>query len=1634
MSNKFLSILILLIFLFNLIPSINVYAKTITIDGDPSDWTGTAPADPNTFVYSNGEWIWKDAQGDERTDFTNPDPQVDLLEFRVSGDTNYLYLLFIFNFPADLYIGDNGATFIALAIDRDRTPGSGVEWFGGESETRVSDAARWEYQLIINLADSRYNGQNLRSVSHPLDENTNNWGAIFQLIDTTWSHIYQTGDDGTYGLLAVNLDNNAIEVRLSWSLIGGMPDGTYVRFTLITARGWSDYDGNGGGTWDANGSDALDTVTTATHTWIEVQDGVVDYYVDVYFVNGEPVEPPPPQYRVYGYVVDQYNDPVVGATVALNGYSTTTGSDGYFELLVGSGTYVLTISKAGYETYISNITVEADTDLGTITIHKFLVNITSNVNDFSTGAKAYEAPALLTATGNDENALKYLYIDFDDKYLYIGTDFYAGTWGLAFGIGIDANPGTTLGYGLGESDSWSRKIGFKYAYIDYQAYFWVSDGSVQAVNFYRYNYATGTWEYNVATIYYSPLAAGHDGNTLFKVAIPLNVITGTQDYGGNILIVVWIAGGDGSSAVSALPLNPLTLSAGGGEWGDTDVIYTYVKVDMIAKSFSPYPTDIATTIATDKDTYEVYVGYPVNIGATLTDAENSPLMHQTLYIVEKTDVSGVTDFNGKATLTITDLAEGTYTFTVKYDGHWSWSGSTKTVTVIVTTPPATYRVYGYVKDYTGAPVSDAKVELLDTNLNDVKSTSSGADGYYEITDVVPGTYFIRVTKTGYAKWLKQVVVDADKEVSVTLYPPRVDMTRPVNDFPAGSLVYKALKPLSNQPGAKHNVSMIYVTWDTEYLYIGFDLVPEDWWIAIGIGIDVNPGTQNGFGAVFGKTANDWRDAWNRKINFTTPYGVGPVYPEILTYLWYQGTDGVTAAQIIRYKYESYPPIVGPAYGVEHWEPWDYGYGTPGYVIATKSGELTKIAIPWEKIMFLPGIEYTGEIAIIVWVTHGEPSSALSAAPLNPLVHDSSEWGEWGDHDVLYMSVRLTYDSDKDYLPEIVRADQVRSFYPEITTTVETDKDVYEVGAGATFTIKARVKNALDHYLPYVKVQVIDHEGKVVGEGITTTQTGGEDAFTTFINVVAPTDKGTYNWTVRFVGEAGFLPSAKTITLNVPRYGSRIVDVSVDLTYDLDFNGRISPGDVITVRFKLEGFVGGVWSPLSDKTVYVKFNYTYNGIVDTISVITGPDGYGIATYTIRSEVLADILLVTIEFPGDADYAPATVTRVVEILLRIIDGSRLDWGTELPRSTPGIAPRVDEIVVTDPVGDINRNPLVTGKYAELDIAEVRITWDGVYVYFYVKFAGPLSDNKHFTVNIAIDATPDNPLDGFSEWLYGYWFTDIRLGGFDAYGRHVDVWKWTHVIEAVPIDNRVEVRVMGPDRIFAGKLSVNTDEGFIEFSVPCKELRYLDFTEPFRVWIIVFGVEGPGKYLAPVGANAIDIAGVGDTNLEVLTYRDPDWANLVWPREDIWVDNAFIIKFSKPATPDIPDPSPAVPPTSVKILGIIYNGSFITEYEGDRALYGLVLIQVKGTQGRPVTVTIGDKTFTGVVGGDDVALVPVSGPSEYRGYLTITASSDGVTDETTIFYIITWLVPPAVPEPWIIPLIILAALIALLFKKRE
>lgn len=255
--------------LFTAVEVPQAMARHITVDGDPTDWTGVLPPQPNLAhitrdMDSCGEFVWLDETGDEQNVFQTPDPEADLTEFRVTADATSIYFLARF-LDLTLASGD-GSVMVQVALDLDRQAGSGEQWFGLWSDTQVDQDARWEY-----LVATRF-GEGL---------------GVPRLYDVGFNDIAGTDCEN-----AIDTDQNIVEVRVPWALLSpltGPPDAP-IRFTVMVCRSTA-----GGDCLDVtNASDAIDVVShygyagrtdAARHTEYEVQDGVVDHHFEVSFNN-----------------------------------------------------------------------------------------------------------------------------------------------------------------------------------------------------------------------------------------------------------------------------------------------------------------------------------------------------------------------------------------------------------------------------------------------------------------------------------------------------------------------------------------------------------------------------------------------------------------------------------------------------------------------------------------------------------------------------------------------------------------------------------------------------------------------------------------------------------------------------------------------------------------------------------------------------------------------------------------------------------------------------------------------------------------------------------------------------------------------------------------------------------------------------------------------------------------------------------------------------------------------------------------------------------------------------------------------------------------------------------------------------
>lgn len=252
------------------------------IDGDPGDWANlsnsscaAAPGENTSAIITidetnitacgltvtGTEWVWTDPNGDERTDLGNPDTRVDIVEFRVTSDPRNLYFYVEMADIATTAVSGTDAPMVQIAIDTDLLGGSGYSEFLRGADTSVSDFAYWERLVVTTFGSG---------------------GTRPVLYAPTPSVSSNAGSEQ-----AISANNNLIEIQVPWALLPVGP-GSSVRLTVATFRAQSN--DNVRPASPSMNSNVLDAITTEVDTSLEVQDGTLDYYFDVFFDEPTSIE------------------------------------------------------------------------------------------------------------------------------------------------------------------------------------------------------------------------------------------------------------------------------------------------------------------------------------------------------------------------------------------------------------------------------------------------------------------------------------------------------------------------------------------------------------------------------------------------------------------------------------------------------------------------------------------------------------------------------------------------------------------------------------------------------------------------------------------------------------------------------------------------------------------------------------------------------------------------------------------------------------------------------------------------------------------------------------------------------------------------------------------------------------------------------------------------------------------------------------------------------------------------------------------------------------------------------------------------------------------------------------------------
>jgi len=336
---KSLSILALLLLLsiltFSALPSAKALRHApITVDGNPSDWTGMPPVADNTWLYDSlaGEWIWRDTLGDDkgngsytyptayavvggvnRTAFSPGD--FDLTELRIAWNETYVFFLLRFvNLTDNDWVADSPGwvsspnisetTAVAICIDTDRVDASGfdvvdttTDMMGSvRADIALPSSCYWEYMLEICLGDVvlwRYDP--IAGVV----EATRNFPGMFAAADTTVSKSIECA----VKIDAAGLDGLPDPEGQTWALFAFVGSQDFEHFREVAssevaaANPWAAGGGEGNGGADDIGydPDAFDCAFFADKPKQEI---ALNGFTDTDFAIMPPDEPLGPSYRV----------------------------------------------------------------------------------------------------------------------------------------------------------------------------------------------------------------------------------------------------------------------------------------------------------------------------------------------------------------------------------------------------------------------------------------------------------------------------------------------------------------------------------------------------------------------------------------------------------------------------------------------------------------------------------------------------------------------------------------------------------------------------------------------------------------------------------------------------------------------------------------------------------------------------------------------------------------------------------------------------------------------------------------------------------------------------------------------------------------------------------------------------------------------------------------------------------------------------------------------------------------------------------------------------------------------------------------------------------------------------------------
>jgi len=204
-----------------------VTGHTIAVDKNIKDWTGIAPEQENSAVVSNGEYIWKDASGDDTGNgkYTYPLDKAlkkgaDLKEFRVTFDKDNLYILIKTDRPGDWWTG-----YRIIGIHKEGATGGAPLLAQGDKDEFNFDSGTFANLKLAPALACQY------AVAVSSTFKGRIWDEKGKIIGRK-----EAQPDDTPGFKVDDFNWNSVEIAIPLNLIGGSPAGQTWKFIVATAQ------------------------------------------------------------------------------------------------------------------------------------------------------------------------------------------------------------------------------------------------------------------------------------------------------------------------------------------------------------------------------------------------------------------------------------------------------------------------------------------------------------------------------------------------------------------------------------------------------------------------------------------------------------------------------------------------------------------------------------------------------------------------------------------------------------------------------------------------------------------------------------------------------------------------------------------------------------------------------------------------------------------------------------------------------------------------------------------------------------------------------------------------------------------------------------------------------------------------------------------------------------------------------------------------------------------------------------------------------------------------------------------------------------------------------------------------------